>query len=177
MPLTTSEWRQTFLQSSDDVEDHQCSQIKKMRTQQDMRSQGLLSNLLPSCEEWDIRQLETKTIRFGLECKLSTYAPPHNYIWTSLVGNWRLGKVTIEFIEGVNRCRKCFCWTAIAWLVADHLIHPVVRKRYHYTILIVSSHYLTDHTFVFHSTLTFAGTIFLGMRTICLILHVIGQIL
>ena len=177
MPLATTEWRQTFLQSSDDVKDHQCGQIKKMHAQQDMRSQGLLSNLLPSCEEQDIRQLETKTIRFGLECKLSTYAPPCNYIWTSLAGNWRLGKVMIEFIEGVNRCRKCFCWTAIAWLVADHLIHPVVHKRYHYTILIVSSHYLTDHTFVFHSTLTFAGTIFLGMRTICLILCVIGQIL
>ena len=81
MPLTTSEWCQTFLQSSDDVEDHQCGQIKKMHAQQDMRSQGLLSNLLPSCKEQDIQQLETKTIRFGLECKLSTYAPPHNYIW------------------------------------------------------------------------------------------------
>ena len=71
MPLATSEWCHTFLQSSDDVEDHQCGQIKKMCTQQDMRSQGLLSNLLPSCEERDIQQLETKTIRFGLECKLS----------------------------------------------------------------------------------------------------------
>ena len=149
MPLATSEWCQTFLQSSDDVKDHQCGQIKKRHARQDMRSPGLLGNLSPSCEEWDIQQLETKTIRFGLECKLCTYAPPCNNIWTSLAGNRRLGKVTIEFVEGVNRCGKCFGWTIIAWLAADHLIHPVVRKRNHYTISEVSSHYLTDHTLFF----------------------------
>ena len=108
MPLTTSEWCQTFLQSSDDVKDHQCGQIKKRCAWQDMRSPGLLGNLLPSCEERDIQQLETKTIRFGLECKLCTYTPPCNNIWTSLAGNRRLGKVTIEFVKGVNRCGKCF---------------------------------------------------------------------
>ena len=109
MPLATSEWHQTFLQSSDDIKDHQCSQIKKRRARQDMRSPGLLGNLLPSCKEQDIQQLETKTIRFGLECKLCTYAPPQNNIWTSLVGNRRLRKVKIEFIKCVNRCRKGFC--------------------------------------------------------------------